>query len=338
MTRRILARPVILPALIIAAIVIAIIIVKTRPALEHVDQSMQPCKVRVIHANTIPVRIKSVGYGTVEPAVALAAKAQVSGKISYIHAGLEQGGSLSEGTVVIRIEPVDYELSLTESEAALRSSKSSLQQLEIEEKSTRKSLQLARKNLEVGEAELERKRKIHADKLIAKTLVDAEEQKVITLRQTVEDLHGRYRIAIRIVGVRLQSEACVSEVGRIHLATHLEPLAVIGFPHVTEQGRHGQQGAVRYRAADQSRATEPMEPGKPVAARRRIAADTAEAGHGDPHRGIPVPGLNIRRQPARLRGPREAGWFPNDLRRRRRPFAGPARRPDPQRPHLPDAA
>jgi len=191
MDKKILSKPVILPVLIVTAIIIAIIVIKTRPALEHEDRSLHPRPVNVIKANTVPTRIKSIGYGNVEPVVALEAKAEVSGKISYMHPDLKQGGSLPKDTVVLRIDAVDYELSLTEGEASLRSSQSALQQLEVEEKSTRRSLILAKKNLKVGEAELERKREIHAKKLISKTLVDSEEQKVLTLRQTVEDLQGR---------------------------------------------------------------------------------------------------------------------------------------------------
>ena len=212
MNKKILRKPVILPILIIAAIIVAIIVVKTRPALEHEDRSLHPRSVNVIKANTVPTRIKSIGYGNVEPAVALAAKAEVSGKISYMHPDLKQGGSLPKDTVVLRIDAVDYELSLTGGEAGLRSSRSALEQLEIEEKSTRRSLSLAKKNLQVGEAELERKKEIRAKNLISKTEVDAEEQKVLALRQTVEDLQGRLNaFASRKASTRAQIEQSAAQ-------------------------------------------------------------------------------------------------------------------------------
>jgi len=73
----------------------------------------------------------------------------------------------------------------------LAGSRSSLKQLEAEEKSTRRSLKIAQENLRVGQKELARVRKIWDKRLIARSAVDAEEQKVLQLRQQVEELQGK---------------------------------------------------------------------------------------------------------------------------------------------------
>ena len=213
MDKKLFRKPVILPLLIIIAIILAVIIVKMRPVVKHQDSSLLPRTVEVIKAATIPMRIKSIGYGTVEPAVDIAARAEVSGKISYIHPDLKQGGSLPKDTVVLRIDAVDYKLSLTEREAGLRSSQSALEQLEVEEKSAKRSLALALKNLKVGEAELERKKEIYEKKVISKTTLDIEEQKVLNLRQSVEDLQGKLNAyASRKAATRAQIEQSAAQV------------------------------------------------------------------------------------------------------------------------------
>ncbi|MCP4878419.1 MAG: HlyD family secretion protein [Gammaproteobacteria bacterium] len=181
-------------ALIIAlliAILLAVILVKCKAPLQHVAVEMPSRLVEVIAAREMPFRTRITAYGNVEPAITLNGMAEVSGKISYVHPNLKAGETIPAGTLVVRIDAEDYALTLKQTREDLKSSKSSLQELEEEEKSTRRSLKLAQRNLEVGEAELARIEDIYKKQLIAKSALDAEQQQTIQLRQQVEDLQGR---------------------------------------------------------------------------------------------------------------------------------------------------
>jgi len=181
----------ILPLIIIAALALVILVVKSRPPIEHEDTQFPEKAVEVVSLEKTPFRARAVAYGNVEPSVLLKAKSEVAGKIAYVHPQLKQGGSLAKGTVVLRIEPTTFEFSLTQSEAGLAGSESSLKQLEVEEKSTQSSLDIATKNLAVGEKELKRIQSIWEKKLVSRSTVDVEEQKVLQLRQSVADLQGK---------------------------------------------------------------------------------------------------------------------------------------------------
>ncbi|MCG6891209.1 MAG: HlyD family secretion protein [Gammaproteobacteria bacterium] len=174
-----------------AAVVMALILVKSRAPLEHVAVEMPSRVVEVIRARQIPFRTRVTAYGTVEPSITLNAVAEVSGEISYLHPNLKAGETIPAGTLVVRIDAEDYQLSLRQTQEDLKASRSSLRELETERKSTLRSLQLAQQNLEVGKAELDRLREVYEKKLIARSTLDAEEQKTIQLRQQVEDLQGR---------------------------------------------------------------------------------------------------------------------------------------------------
>ena len=181
-------------ALIIALVIavgVAVILVKTKSPLEHVAIEMPSRLVETISARQIPFRIRITAYGSVEPAITFNSMAEVSGKISYVHPNLKSGETIPTGTLVVRIDAEDYALSLKQTQEDLKASQSSLRELEEEEKSTRRSLQLAQKNLEVGEAELARIQDVYKKQLVAKSTLDAEQQKAIQLRQQVEDLQGR---------------------------------------------------------------------------------------------------------------------------------------------------
>jgi multidrug efflux pump subunit AcrA (membrane-fusion protein) len=173
------------------AVGVAVILVKAKAPLEHVAVEMPSRVVETITTREIPFRTRITAYGNVEPAITLNSMAEVSGKISYVHPNLKSGETIPARTLVVRIDAEDYALSLKQTQEDLKASQSSLRELEEEEKSTRRSLQLAQKNLEVGEAELARIQDVYKKQLVAKSALDAEQQKAIQLRQQVEDLQGR---------------------------------------------------------------------------------------------------------------------------------------------------
>lgn len=176
---------------LLAGIATAAFLIKNKPAIEHTDTGMPAKPVDVINVRSIPISPHVRAYGTVEPSIALKSKAQVSGKISYLHPDLQSGASISAGTLVIRIDQEDSKISLNQSEADLRANRSSLAQLDEEEKTARRSLQYAKENLRVGETELARIRGIWDKQLISRSTLDAEEQKVLQLRQSTADLQGQ---------------------------------------------------------------------------------------------------------------------------------------------------
>ncbi len=180
-----------LPLILGGAIFLVVNKVKTKPPVEHEALSYPVKAVEVITIKKIPFRARALAFGNVEPATVLKAKSEVSGKVSYIHPKLKKGASLKKGTVVLRIEPNTYKLTLNQSQAGLAGSQSSLAQLTAEEKSTKRSLNIAQKNLNVGIKELNRIKSLWNKRLIARSTLDKEEQKVLSLRQQVQDIQGK---------------------------------------------------------------------------------------------------------------------------------------------------
>jgi len=189
--KRYLQKPYILFIVIALGLLIAIILVKSRENLQHAGTKMLSKSVDIIKAKNTPFRAKVIAYGNVEPTITLKTLAEVSGKITYVHADLKQGNTIAAGTVVAKIAPEDYQVTLKQTQADLAASKSSLKQLQVEQQTTLRSLELAKKNLQVGKKELERIRSIWDKKLIARSTLDAEQQKVIQLRQQVSELQGQ---------------------------------------------------------------------------------------------------------------------------------------------------
>ena len=180
-----------MPVILITAIAIVVLLVKTKAPVEHIEVGYPVKAVEVITVAKIPFRARAMAFGNVEPAVTLNTKSEVSGKISFMHADLKKGASLSKGTVVLRIEPTTFEFSLTESEAILTSSRSSLNQLKIEEKSTKNARLIVQKNLDVELKELKRIKELKEKGIVSQSDLDKENQKVLGLRQQLQDIEGK---------------------------------------------------------------------------------------------------------------------------------------------------
>ncbi|WP_456378999.1 efflux RND transporter periplasmic adaptor subunit [Thiolapillus sp.] len=188
-----LQKKYILPVVVLIAVALVVFKVKSKPPIAHEELGYPVRAVEVMTVRAIPYRSHATGYGTVEPRITVKAKSEVAGKIVYIHPRLRKGASLPKGTVVLRIEPTTFEFSLEQSKAGLSGIQSSLEQLETEEQSTRALLAIVRKNLGVQEKEYERIREIWEKKLVARSSVDAEEQRVLQLKQQVADLEGKLK-------------------------------------------------------------------------------------------------------------------------------------------------
>ncbi len=191
MVTKLLSSRLSLPALAIIGLAVAIIITKAEPPIPHNDKKIAPKIVDTIEAQVIPFRARAVGYGSVEPATFLQANAEVSGKVIYLHPNLTRGSTLRQGEIAVKIDPTNYRLALAKAEAELIINKADLEELRIEKKQLDISLAIAKRNLTIGENELKRKKKLNSKGSLAKSTVDTEEQKVLSLRQNVQDLQSK---------------------------------------------------------------------------------------------------------------------------------------------------
>lgn len=180
-----------LPLILGGAVFFIVNQVKQKSPIAHEERSYPVKAVEVITITKIPFRARALAFGNVEPATVLKAKSEVSGKVSYIHPKLKKGASLKKGTVVLRIEPTTYKLTLNQSQAGLAGSQSTLAQLKAEENSTKRSLNIAQKNLNVGMKELNRIKSLWNKRLISRSTLDKEEQRILTLRQQLQDIRGK---------------------------------------------------------------------------------------------------------------------------------------------------
>ena len=116
---------------------------------------------------------------------------EVTGRIINISDSFKAGNYFNKNKILLTIDKENYENALSIVKGDVAASRATLNQLKEEEKSTKRSYQLARKNLSLGKKEVTRLRGLWAKRLIARSALDIEEQKTNQLQQKLEDLQGR---------------------------------------------------------------------------------------------------------------------------------------------------
>ena len=100
-------------------VLVAFALIWTAPATKTEDKTRALRNVQTIRIEPRSERITVTAYGPVIPAQRVIVKPEVHGRVIEQHASLVPGGYVEAGEQLIRIDPAEYELALTEQETAL---------------------------------------------------------------------------------------------------------------------------------------------------------------------------------------------------------------------------
>lgn len=158
---------------------------KKKPFVER----LPVVEVQKLKTRDYTVSIKA--SGVVRAGIQTNLVAEVSGKIIKVSDKFLEGNYFKKGETLLKIDPSNYENALAISQSDVAANQATLSQLNEEEKSTKRSYYLAQKNLKLGQKELSRLHNLWKKKLIARSAVDAEEQKINQLQQRLEESQGK---------------------------------------------------------------------------------------------------------------------------------------------------
>ena len=116
---------------------------------------------------------------------------EVSGRVLSISNKFQEGSYFDRNETLLTIDQENYKNSLAIVASDVAANRAVLAQIKEEEKSSKRSYQLAKKNLSLGKKEVSRLRALLNKKVIARSILDSEQQKTNQLQQKLEDLQGR---------------------------------------------------------------------------------------------------------------------------------------------------
>jgi len=178
-------------ALAITGLLVMIFIVKLQPGLKHEPVKNLSTPVNYIQVKSHLVKPEIIGYGIVKPDVTLQAKAEISGRITFIHPELKKGEILAKGTLLLTIDDKDYLLQLKQAQADFLVNKANLQEMKLTIENNELELSLALEKLHVREAEYARIVKLSQTGVVSKSSLNGEKQNLLQQKQEVQQLKNK---------------------------------------------------------------------------------------------------------------------------------------------------
>jgi len=124
---------VIIPLLILGAGVLGIrYFISTRPAVETEETPRLIPVVRTITAEAQNMRLTVSSQATVGPRAETSLVPEISGRIVFVSPSLVAGGFFEEEEVLLRIDPYDYRLAITQAESAIAQARLNLEREKAE--------------------------------------------------------------------------------------------------------------------------------------------------------------------------------------------------------------
>ncbi|MGF1725186.1 efflux RND transporter periplasmic adaptor subunit [Photobacterium nomapromontoriensis] len=180
----------ILPA-VLAGIVILVLAINLRPSPEIKPALERRRPVDVIALQQQLFAPQVVGFGRVAPKVEWQAIAEVSGKVVYRHPDLAKGRVMDAGSVLLKIDPLDYELRLAQAEADVSSTQAQLAKLAQQALNLKTTRQIEQRRLALSQKELARKQELRRKGLTSQSAVDLEQHTVLANQKALQDIENQ---------------------------------------------------------------------------------------------------------------------------------------------------
>jgi len=172
----------VIPPIVIGIVILVVMVGGKQPPAQA--ERGEPIRfVRIIKVASTSFTPIAEGYGSVQPGKVWAAVSQVSGRVIEMHPRLRNGGIITAGSELIRIDPDDYELKLTQA-------KNELAELNVQGNNAAASLEIEKRNLALAQKEFERKSKLAKQGTVSKSSADETERAMLSSRTLVQNLQN----------------------------------------------------------------------------------------------------------------------------------------------------
>jgi len=183
----------ILPPLVLG-VVFAVVMVRSRSGPERRVVAERRTPVRVLAVERTSVVPRALGYGVVAPGRVWTIVPQVAGRVVAKNPLARPGALLEKGALVLRVDPQPYELAISEITGQIAVIAADLDELTMRAENTESTLAIQRRSLLASERELERKRQLVADNIVAQSDVDQEESRYLQQLVRVGDLENTLKL------------------------------------------------------------------------------------------------------------------------------------------------
>jgi multidrug efflux pump subunit AcrA (membrane-fusion protein) len=132
-----------------------------------------------------------IGYGRAQPKENWSAISEVTGRVIFRHKELERGRTISKDTIVLKIDPVDYQLAVAQSRSNLKSAELELDRVKLNKRSYEQSRAIEKGRISLAKKELTRKEQLKKQGLISSSELEAQRNAVLVQEKSLWDLDSK---------------------------------------------------------------------------------------------------------------------------------------------------
>ena len=182
-----------LPGLLLGLLIL-VLAIKLKPAPE-LALNYNPARLVELQAlSKQQVAPATLGFGRVEPKIVWQAVSEVSGRLVYRHPQLETGRLLAKDTLLLEIDPLEYQLKLAQAQANLNATQTKLTRIDKEARNLATSLQTEQKKLALVRQEYQRQKILKEKNLISLSAIETQQQALLTQQKLVHDLESAFEL------------------------------------------------------------------------------------------------------------------------------------------------
>ncbi|QDU53867.1 efflux RND transporter periplasmic adaptor subunit [Aeoliella mucimassa] len=169
--------------------------INQRSAPEQLPPSELATTVMVADVVQHDIEPRVVGYGLARPARTWTAIARVKGAIVETNPHLKSGNFVKAGDVLLRIDPVDYEIALEQLSAEAEAIHAQMAEVERTKTNNEESLKVEERSLEVARRDLQRYLGLTKTGAVSESDTDNAERTVLMQESAVQQLQNALALA-----------------------------------------------------------------------------------------------------------------------------------------------
>ena len=151
------------------------------------SKATSPKVVRIIKMSPRRIQPTAIGYGYIQPANEWQAQSELSGTVIWKSENLNNGSIINKGETLLKIDPAPFLLMKAQLEAQLEVAK-------LKDTTIQSSLQIAKQDLELQKAELQRIERLSKTGNISQTTRDAGKRQFLNSQQQLQTLKNNLLI------------------------------------------------------------------------------------------------------------------------------------------------
>ncbi|MBT3176879.1 MAG: efflux RND transporter periplasmic adaptor subunit [Desulfobacula sp.] len=179
---------IILPIVAAVSVVAYLLMHRANPVKKPVGESIRT--LRTIKAPQVELVPRAKGYGVAEPGQVWEAVAEVRGTVLSIHPRLKSGELIDAKSVLIQIDPTEYELAVARLEANIEETRANINKLAADKENTKQLLAIEKRSIALAQKLLERKQMLAKRNAISFDEVDREEKLFLQQKQIVQQFEN----------------------------------------------------------------------------------------------------------------------------------------------------